>query len=328
MSLDPYKTLGVEKNTSPEEIKKVYRKLARKYHPDLNPNNKQAEAKFKELSEAYDILSDPEKKNEYDNLGKEDFYQKGFGGAGYQGPSFGTDDWTDFFNDILGGGAAKGSRKGGFSFGNSYFAKKGQNREHSLTLDFRTAISGSEVTMDLSLPETCPRCHGQGVLSSGKGVRPCPQCQGAGRITARQTLKTRIPAGVSDGQTVRLKGQGYPGESGGEPGDLLLKITVSPDDVFKRVGQDLYMEQPVSLYECLLGGTVEVNTLTGPANLKLPASTQNGQKFRIKGQGVTSVSPKKAGDLYVTVKVTLPGKLSPEARGLVEKLSQAAPVGL
>ncbi|MDR2142342.1 MAG: J domain-containing protein, partial [Deltaproteobacteria bacterium] len=255
MSLDPYKTLGVDKTARPEDIKKAYRRLARQYHPDLNPGNKAAESKFKELSEAYDILSDPAKKSEYDNLGREAFYQSGFGGSGYKRPNFESGDfpWADLFNDILGGGTRGGGRKssfsfgrgGGFSFGQPA-RKRGQNREHKLNLDFRTALVGSDVTLEVDVLETCPRCGGQGVMSAGGGVQACPNCFGQGQIQSRQTLKCFIPAGVRDGQTIRLKGKGSPGESGGEPGDLLLKISITPDEVFTREGDNLRADQPVS----------------------------------------------------------------------------------
>ncbi|MDR1084996.1 MAG: J domain-containing protein [Deltaproteobacteria bacterium] len=335
MSLDPYKTLGVDTKAKPEDIKKAYRKLARKFHPDLNPGSKEAEAKFKELSEAYDILSDPAKKSEYDNLGKDAFYQSGFGGTGYKRPNFETGEfpWADMFNDILGGGA-RSSRKsaggGGFSFGQNFSfgqkPKKGPNIDYSLELDFRSAVNGTDVTLEKDVPEICSRCSGQGVVASGAGVKSCPVCAGQGKTVGHQTLKARIPAGVSDGQVIRLKGQGGAGENGGGNGDLLIKVTVLPDKVFTRQNQDLYVEQPVSLYECLLGGWMEVPTLNGQSNLKVPAGTQNGQKFRIKGHGVPAVGQKKAGDLYITVKVSLPGKLSYEAVELVKKLSQSAPV--
>jgi molecular chaperone DnaJ len=332
MSLDPYKTLGVDQKSKPEDIKKAYRKLARKYHPDLNPGDKVAEAKFKELSEAYDILSDPAKKSEYDNLGKEAFYQSGFGGAGYKGPNFESGDfpWADIFNDILGGGF-RGSRKKSsnpfareFNFGGS---KKGQDREHHLNLNFRQALSGSEVTLDVESTDPCPRCGGQGVTSAGGGIKGCPLCQGRGAVNNRQTLKAHIPAGVKDGQTIRLKGKGYPGVNGGPNGDILLKVSISPDPVFSRQGEDLRLESSVPLYVCLLGGSIEVPTLTGRANLKIPVGTQNGQTFRLKGHGVPLLgTQKKAGDLLVTIKVVLPNKLSPEATELVEKLSHAAPM--
>ncbi|MDR1395886.1 MAG: J domain-containing protein [Deltaproteobacteria bacterium] len=346
--IDPYKTLGVPKTAGSEEIKKVYRQLARRYHPDLNPGDPAAEAKFKELSEAYDILSDPDKKREYDTLGRDKFYREGFGGAGYQRPNFESRDfsWADLFNDILGGGSrssrqnssagsSSGSSSagtGGFDFSRAFsFGRKGDkglNREHAVTLDFQSGLKGREITLELDGKKTCSRCSGHGVISSGGGAAACPQCRGAGTVKEHQTLKVLIPAGVKDGQIIRLKGRGWPGDGGGEPGDLLLKVSLAPDETFTRQDQDLFADQAVSLYDCLLGGTVEVPTLSGRASLKLPAGTQNGQTFRLKGQGVPEGAVKKTGDLYVTVKVTLPGKLSAEARALVQTLRQAAPVNL
>ncbi|MDR1658172.1 MAG: DnaJ domain-containing protein [Deltaproteobacteria bacterium] len=338
MSLDPYKTLGVDKKASPEDIKKAYRNLARKYHPDVNPGDKAAEDKFKELSMAYDILSDPAKKSEYDNLGSEAFFERGFGGAGYQSSSFDFRNfrWDDIFDDIFGGGPKPqtGRRKSTVNFGgNGGFGgfgagaaapARGQDIVHRLALSFMDAVKGTQITLQLDVPVTCSRCGGQGLMSSGGGVGQCPQCGGHGSVITKQTIKTRIPAGVTDGQKIRLRGKGQPSHNGGPPGDLNLVVEITPDSVFSRDGFNLTMEKPVSVYCSLLGGTVEVPTSTGRATLKIPPLTQNGAKFRLKGQGV--VTNKKTGDLIVSVKVVLPSSLSEEARQLVEKLSEVAPV--
>ncbi|MDR1309307.1 MAG: DnaJ domain-containing protein [Deltaproteobacteria bacterium] len=336
MNLDPYKALGVDKKASAEDIKKAYRKLARKYHPDVNPGDKGAEEKFKELSMAYDILSDPGKKTEYDNLGQEAFYERGFGGAGYKQPDFdmGSFPWADLFGDLFGGGA-KGGRatrgSGGFSFdglggfGRERAAAKGANREHSLTVDFRDAIKGHDITMELEAPETCARCGGQGHVSNGGGLRVCPACRGQGSTMGRQTIKAHIPAGVKDGQKIRLRNKGYPGQNGGPPGDLNLLVRIRPDAVMSRDGDDnLLMERKISLYLALLGGSVEVPTVSGKASLKIPAGTQNGARFRLKGKGVST--DRRIGDLYVTIKVVLPPKLSDEASRLVQRLQELAPL--
>ncbi|MDR1545971.1 MAG: DnaJ domain-containing protein [Deltaproteobacteria bacterium] len=347
MSLDPYKALGLDNKAGPEQVKQAYRRLAKQYHPDRNPGDKAAEEKFKELSMAYDILSDPAKKTEYDNLGREAFFERGFNGAGYR-PNFDAEGfpWGDsFFKDLFGGQSEGRARKaGGFSFehvfggggarsfgggarsfGGRPKPTKGGDREHELTLDFRDAALGTEITLGLDVSADCSRCGGQGVLSNGGGVKTCPACRGRGSQSSRQTLKARIPAGVKDGQKIRLRGKGLPGERGGPPGDLNLTVKVNPDPVFTR-GDDLNLrlEKEVDLYQAMLGGALEVPTLGGKATLKLPPGSQNGAKFRLKGQGV-SVG-RKTGDLIVTVKVVLPGPLSPEANKLVERLRELAPV--
>ncbi|MDR3203590.1 MAG: DnaJ domain-containing protein [Deltaproteobacteria bacterium] len=343
MTLDPYKTLGVEKNASPDSIKKAYRNLARKYHPDVNPNDKSAEEKFKELSMAYDILSDPNKKAEYDNLGREAFFERGFNGAGYKpnfdSHSFSFDDiFADFFaNDKFNSSSKTGRKNSSFSFGTAdggpfgnfggftKKATKGGDRELKLTLSFREAVNGTELTLELDMPEICSNCQGQGMISNGRGVRNCPECRGRGSVVSRQTIKAKVPAGIKDGQKIRLRGKGFPGENGGQPGDLNLIVQVSPDPVFVREGDvDLKLEKSLSLYDALLGGKIEVPTLSGPATLKIPAGTQNGSKFRLKGKGVNS--GKKTGDLYVAVKVLLPTSISEEAKELLSQLKELAPV--
>ncbi|MDR1677045.1 MAG: DnaJ domain-containing protein [Deltaproteobacteria bacterium] len=337
MSVDPYKALGVDKKASADEIKKAYRKLARKYHPDVNPNNKQAEEKFKELSMAYDILSDPAKKSEYDSLGHEGFFERGFGGSGYQQPNFDMNNfpWADIFADLMGGGQKTSrsgrSQKSPCSFNNFNFGQmgakptKGANREYQLTISFRDAVMGMDSTLKIEVPETCSECNGTGRVGRGSGQRTCPECQGRGSLMTPQTIKTRIPAGVEDGQKIRLRNKGYPGENGGPPGDLTLLIKIRPDQVFTRDENDnLVMEKKISLYLALLGGQVEVPTIDGLASLKIPPGTQNGAKFRLKGEGVET--KKKTGDLYVSIKVVLPSKLSEEATDLVERLKELAPL--
>ncbi|MDR3037955.1 MAG: hypothetical protein LBV21_01495 [Candidatus Adiutrix sp.] len=197
---------------------------------------------------------------------------------------------------------------------------------YTLSLDLREAALGTEVNLEVNLPQACPACCGQGLLAAGGGVRACPDCGGRGQIGRAQSLKAKIPAGIQDGQKIRLKGKGAPGENGGPSGDLLVEVTVRPDPVFTRAGRDLNLELPLSLYELLLGGAAEVATLTGRAALKVPAGTQNGTRMRLKGQGLPATRKEAAGDLYVTLKAVLPGRLSAEARRLVENLAEAAPV--
>ena len=333
MSLDPYKVLGVDKKAEASTIKSAYRKLARKYHPDVNPGDKASEEKFKEISEAYDILSDPAKKEEYDNLGREAFYERGFGGAGYQRPDFsqGGFSFEDIFGDLFGGGA-KRSGGGGFSFERHFGGaaaappRKGDDVNLKLSISLREAAAGTEVKLELGIPKTCPQCHGQGVLSSGGGVRSCPNCGGRGQVNQLESLKAKVPPGIKDGQKIRLKGKGSPGENNGPAGDLLVEVTIKPDPVFTRKDQNLMADLPVSLYTLLQGGQVEAPTLSGRAQLKIPAGTQNGTKMRLKGQGMPAVKNTAAGDLYVTIKVVLPTKLNAEAKKLVSQLAEAAPL--
>ena len=334
MSLDPYKVLGVEKSAEASDIKSAYRKLARKYHPDVNPGDKAAEEKFKEISEAYDILSDPAKKSEYDNLGREAFYERGFGGAGYQRPDFsqGGFSFEDIFGDLFGG--RSGRSGGGFSFnmgGGEGFSRQARRRGDDVNLklavSLREAANGTEAKLELAVPETCPQCQGQGIVANGGGVRSCPSCGGSGQVRNLQNLKVKIPAGIKDGQKVRLKGKGSPGSGGGASGDLMVEVSIKADPVFIRKDNDLYADLPVSLYDALLGGAVEVQTLAGRASLKIPAGTQNGAKMRLKGQGMPVTKKEPAGDLYVTLKIVLPTKLSDEAKNLAAELAKAAPVG-
>ena len=330
MSLDPYKTLGVDKKADAQAIKAAYRRLARQYHPDVNSGNQAAEEKFKEISEAYDILSDEEKRKEYDSLGRKAFYERGFGGAGYQRPDFSGASFSfeEIFSELFGGSlAGQRRRRPGSPFGPPE-ASRGSDLLLALTISFKEAALGSEAALSLNQPQICPACSGRGLASSDGGMRPCPQCQGQGRTSRPQSLKVKIQAGINSGQKIRLKGQGGPGLAGGPPGDLLVEVTVRPDPVFTRQGRDLGMELPVTLYEMLLGGPVSVPTLTGRATLKIPAGTQNGTRMRLKGQGMPATGREKAGDLYVTLKAVLPVRLDPEAAGLVERLAQAAPVVL
>ena len=327
MSLDPYKTLGVDKKAEAAAIKAAYRRLARQYHPDVNPGDQAAEEKFKEISEAYDILSDEEKRREYDSLGRKAFYERGFGGAGYQRPDFNGAGFSfdEIFGDLF-NGARPGRRRGGAGFPFGARPGRGEDLHCALTIGLKEAALGTEAALDLNQPQPCPACHGQGLLSSGGGVRTCQACHGQGRISRTQTLKVKIPAGLGSGRKIRLKGQGGPGAGGGPPGDLLVEVTVGPDPVFTSQGRDLGVEVPVSLYEMLLGGQVSVPTLTGRATLRVPAGTQNGTRMRLKGQGFPAAGREKAGDLYVTLKAVLPPRLDAEAAALAERLALAAPV--
>lgn len=337
MNIDPYEVLGLSKDASQEDIKKAYRKLARKYHPDVNPGDKEAEDKFKEISEAHDILGDEAKRAEYDNLGQQAFYDNAFGGAGYERPDFSTGfSFEDLFGDIFGGQARAAGGGGGFDYGTAFNRggggfefqagpRRGGDLSYSLKIGFRDAIFGTETTLEFDRPALCNACEGQGFSVVGNQMQPCPACGGRGRTSTREKLKARIPAGVDTGSKVRLAGKGMPGQNGGPAGDLFLEIEVAPDSVFSRQGQDILLETEITLYEAVLGGKIEVPTLAGRAALKIPPGTQNGGKFRLKGQGVKGSRGKPSGDLYVTVKVVIPRDLSSEARGLFEQLKDLAP---
>lgn len=370
MNFDPYEALGVSKDAGQDDIKKAYRKLARKYHPDVNPGNAESEEKFKQVSEAYDILGDKEKRAEYDRLGQQQFYDQAFGGQGYQRPDAGAGfSFEDLFGDIFsqrggGGGGVRfdfGGGGGGYDFGGGFGQgyqtgpRKGESLNYRMKIGFRDAIFGTETTFDLEHPATCSACGGQGIDLSSTSVcsqcqgsgritkkqgksqvmtvcpscggsgrmgqpRPCPACGGRGQTSRRETIKAKIPAGVDTGSKVRLAGKGNPGANGGPPGDLFLEIEVAPDPTFSRSGQDLNVTVDVPLVDAVLGGKVEVPTLTGRANLTIPAGTQNGAKLRLKGQGVPASKSKSAGNLYVTVKVVIPKNLSDEAKKKFEEL--------
>lgn len=367
MNFDPYEILGVAKDASKEEIKKAYRKLARKHHPDINPGDNESEEKFKQLSEAYDIIGDETKRAEYDRLGQQAFYDQAFDGSGYQRPDFsGGFNFEDILGDLFGGQAQGG---GGFNFKTSFTQgfpggrsqyyqagpQKGGDLSYGLRIGFREAVFGTETTLEFERPVNCSACNGSGLDASsvqtcrtcqgtgriktrqgqtqvmnvcpncgGSGrsgqARPCAACGGRGQTTVKEKLKARIPPGVNSGSKVRLAGKGLPGRDGGPPGDLYLEIEVAPDPVFRRKGQDLSTEISITLFEAVLGGKVEVPTLKGRAKLKIPAGTQNGQKFRLKSKGAPKTKDKPAGDLYVSVKVDIPKDLSPEAKEMFGKL--------
>ena len=329
MGVDPYKLLGVDKNADANAIKSAYRKLARKYHPDVNPGDQAAENKFKEISESYDILSDPAKKKEYDNLGGDAFYEKAFGGTGYQRPDFnqGGFSFEDIFGELFGGASpgASSNRRNNFDRGLAPKPQKGADVDFKLTISLAEVASGTETKLVVNTPYPCPQCQGQGVMSSGGGVRSCSRCAGKGTVSQPKNLKVKIPAAIKEGQKIRLAGKGSPGENGGAAGDILVEVTIKPDPIFTYKGTNLYADAPVGLYEALLGGTVQVPTLTSRAQLKVPAGTQNGAKMRLKGQGMPANKTEPTGDLYLTIKVILPTQLTDEAKELVSTLAALAP---
>ena len=368
---DFYRELGVASDASGEEIKKAYRKLARELHPDANPGDAQAEARFKKVSEAYGVLNDDNKRREYDETRALFSGGGGFPGAGFPGaggfPGGGTQgfDFGDIFGSTAGGGAGAGgfgdilsdilgrqagSRGGAATSG----ARRGADVETELRVDFVQAVRGADVPIKLSSPgrcercggsgarpgtspHTCPVCQGAGVTSRSQGAfafsepcrncrgtgqvvdDPCPTCAGNGITSQTRTITVRIPAGVKDGQRIRLAGKGAPGRRGGPPGDLFVVVHVSEHELLGRKGEDLTLTVPITFPEAALGTTLTVPTLDGEVSLKVPAGTASGRTLRVRGRGVPGKG--RTGDLLVTVEVAVPVRLTPEQRELLEKLA-------
>jgi molecular chaperone DnaJ len=357
---DYYQVLGVPKNASPAEIKKAYRKLAQQFHPDANPGNKDAEERFKEISSAYDVVGDEEKRKSYDQVREMAASGYGPGGPGGPGPSgwpggpggvrYETADFD--IGDLLRGFGGVGGR----GRQRQQRPQRGADLETEVQISFDEAMNGTTVPVRISGPAvchtchgsgaqpgtspiTCPTCDGAGSVSVNQGFfsmeRPCPECRGSGRIiehpcptchgtgAERRTRKfqVKIPAGVKDGARIKLDGRGEPGPAGGQPGDLYVKVRVGSHPVFGRKGDNLTVDLPVSYPEAALGANVEVPTLNGPVTLKVPAGTPHGKTFRVRGKG----APKKGGhgDLMVTVNVDVPDKLSREEKQLLKQLQDA-----
>jgi molecular chaperone DnaJ len=364
MAKDLYSVLGVKRDAKIDEIKKAYRKLARKFHPDVNPGNKEAEEKFKEISHANDVLSDPEKRKNYDEFGEEGLgagfnaeqarqykqwqqqagrFAKGgqgggfyYSGAGDQGANK-YSGFEDIFTDLFGTGGQT-TRTG---------PQRGRDVETSLELDFLSAVVGVTTRISLQMRESCKRCGGSGKVSSGtdnvcrtcKGtgqVRaaqgpfnfsqtcpdcggsgrsgdPCPECGGSGAAPSSVTIDVNIPAGVDDGSKVRLAGKGEPGLNGGPAGDLFIITKVRPHPVFKRDGDNLKLEAPVTIGEAMHGSEIPIPTPTGSVQLKVPAGIKSGQRLRLKGKGVPNLKTRVPGDMYVTVRVQIPATDDPKA---------------
>lgn len=352
---DYYEVLGVEKSADDAEIKKAYRALAKKYHPDMNPGDATAEAKFKEASEAYAILSDPEKRRQYDQFGHAAF-DNSAGGAGFD---FNGMDFTDIFGDIFGDFFGGGRRSGG-ARGNA--PTKGANIRTSVRITFEEAVFGCEKELELTLkdecgtchgtgakpgttPETCPKCGGKGQVvftsqsffgtvrnvqacpdcsGSGKIIKDkCPDCHGTGYIASRKKIQVSIPAGIDDGQSVRIREKGEPGINGGPRGDLLVEVVVSRHPIFQRQDTNIYSTVPVSFAIAALGGEVLINTVDGRVIYDVKPGTQTDTRIRLKGKGVPSLRNKDMrGDHYVTLVIQVPDKLSKEAKDLLKKFDE------
>ncbi|MEM7340210.1 MAG: molecular chaperone DnaJ [Actinomycetota bacterium] len=357
---DFYKTLGVSSDVSEKELTKAYRNLARKYHPDANPDDTKAEDRFKAISEAYDVLSDPERRKEYDDVrrfgGAGRFTTGGAGprpGAGTSGGGFSFDP-TDL-SDLLGGMFGSGSRST-----SGMQPRRGDDLEAELHLSFDEAVEGVTTSVHLTsdaacrschgsgaaagtTPQTCTRCNGRGVLDDNQGffsfsqpcdrcggrgrivVDPCPTCKGNGIERKPRQVKVRIPPGVRNGQRIRLKGRGTPGRNGGPAGDLYVVVEVASHELFGRSGDNLTIDVPITFAEAALGANVKVPTLDGTTvTLRVPAGTPAGKTFRVRGRGV-SASGDKVGDLLVTVAIDVPGELTDAQRNAIEALANATP---
>ncbi len=323
---DYYKILGIDRKASDKEIKQAYRRLARKHHPDLNPDDKEAESRFKEINTAYQVLSDPEKRKKYDRYGDQWEHADQFAGSGGQervkwdfgqgGTRFQYGDVGDF-DDILSslfGGAAAGPRM-------RRGPQRGQDVESTIEVTLDEAYHGSKRLIQLQTGEPCPTCGGTG----GVGNRTCTACNGAGSTMSPRRLEVKIPSGVKDGSRIRIAGEGGPGHAGGRRGDLYLVVKLLPHRTFERKGDDLYTDVPVPLATAMLGGEVELPTLNGNLSLKIPAETQNGRVFRLAGKGMPGLGGKKYGSLFAKAKVVLPTDLTDEERKLFEKLRSLRP---
>jgi DnaJ-class molecular chaperone len=327
---DYYKILGVARGASGDEIKKAFRKLARKYHPDVNPGDKKAEEKFKEINEAYEVLSDPEKRRKYDTLGPnwQEQFGPGFSSSGtrrtYQySNNRGNFDFdpsgagfSDFFEALFGRSTATGAR----GMRDDLRRRAGDNIEQPVEVTLQEAYIGGARTFNIQSTEVCPTCQGTGEV----GNRLCSTCSGQGTIPRNKRIQVKIPAGVDNGSKIRVAGEGQPGIGGGPRGDLFLVISVKPDPNFERKGDDLYTDVNVELVKAMLGGEVPVPTPDGRRLiLTIPPETQNDRTFRLAGKGMPRLRGEGSGNLYARVTVVLPMRLSSEERQLFERLARS-----
>ena len=359
---DYYEVLGVSKSVSDDELKKAFRKMAKQYHPDLHPGDKEAEAKFKEINEAYEVLSDKTKRARYDQFGfagVDPSYGAGtggFGGGFTGGFDMGDIDLGDIFGSFFGGGFGGGQRA------NPNAPRKGENLRASVTISFEEAAFGckKEITITRSEPcqsckgsgcapgttaEVCPDCRGTGMIriqrgggafsfttsapctrcgGTGKIIHtPCPDCKGAGSVRRQRKLTVQIPAGIDDGQAISLRGQGGAGANGGPAGDLLISVSVRPSDKFQRDGTAVYYDHTVSFAQAALGAKLTIPTIDGNVEYDLPAGTQPGTRFRLRGKGIPAVNGRGRGDQFVTVRVQVPTSLNAEQRQALLAFSQS-----
>ncbi|HWP17650.1 MAG TPA: molecular chaperone DnaJ [Burkholderiaceae bacterium] len=356
---DYYEVLGVPKNASDDDIKKAYRKLAMKYHPDRNQGEKakEAEEKFKEAKEAYEMLSDPKKRAAYDQYGHAGVDPNMGGAGGFRGGPEGFGGFAEAFGDIFGDiFGATGGRRGGPQ------VYRGSDLSYAMEITLEEAAAGKEAQIRVptwddcetchgtgakpgTSPKTCPTCGGSGTVHLRQGFfsiqqtcphchgsgriipEPCPACDGQGRIKRTKTLEVKIPAGIDDGMRIRSAGNGEPGINGGPPGDLYIEIRLKKHDVFERDGDDLHCTVPVSVTTAALGGSIEVPTLGGRAEIELPEGTQHGKTFRLRGKGIKGVRSAYPGDLYCHIAVEIPVKLTEHQRKLLRELDDALKKG-
>lgn len=358
---DLYEVLELQKGASDEEIKKAYRRLAKKYHPDLNPGDQEAETKMKEVNAAYEILSDPEKKARYDQFGHAGVDPSyGAGGGGYGGQYGGFEDFDlgSIFDSFFGGGMGQQTRRNG--------PRRGENIQVSVTLTFEEAAFGCEKEITVNRvekcpdcggtgakpgtsAETCPDCHGTGqikttqrtvfgVFSStapcsrchgtGKIIKePCGACHGAGVVRKQRTVTVKIPAGIDHGQTISMRGEGNVGTNGGAAGDIYVTVNVKPHDIFKRRGQDVMIEMPVTFVQATLGAELVVPTIDGKVSYTMPEGTQPDTVFRIKGKGIPNINGRGRGDHFVKIKIEIPRNVTHEQREILNKFDDSVSEG-
>ncbi len=375
MAEDYYQILGVSKNASDAEIKKAYRKLARKHHPDVNPGNKSAEEKFKQVSGAFEVLSNPQKRKLYDEFGEDaarigydekkaetlrayrNAQQSGGGRVHFGGEGPGGFDLGDLFGDLFG----RAERGGGAEFfsteemGQQSGPRRGEDLHTRVQLTLNEAVQGTQRTLTITRPGICPTCQGKGQRGplvtcptcggtgrarrsvggvsftgacptcngTGKAAKTCETCSGEGRVETTQTLTVTIPPGVHSGSQVRLAGQGAAGVRGGPPGDLYIEVDVLPHPVFKREGDNLLMDLPITVPEAMFGGEVRVPTFAGDVTVKIPPGSQSGRRLRVKGRGVPALKRNGQGDLYLTLKVMVPDSADPDAKEAAERMKKS-----
>ncbi len=346
---DYYEILGISRDAEQEEIKKAYRKLTRQYHPDRNPDDPQASDKFKEITEAYKVLSDPHKRAQYDRYGHSGMEGADFGDFGDFSQDF--SGFEDIFDMFFGGRRTRTSRR----------PRRGADLQYQLNLKFEEAAFGGEKEISIprvencpdcggsgsqpgSHPETCPQCGGRGEVSyrhqtafgnfvqtrtcercRGEGqiiTDPCKTCNGQGQVRRQRNLKVNIPPGVDTGHKLRMAGEGEAGPNNGPPGDLYIVIEVEPHSVFRREGSDLYCQVPISIVQAILGDEIQVPTLEGKVSLKIPSGTQPGRRFRLKNKGLQNIQGYGRGDLYVEARVVIPEKTNRKQRELLEEFAQ------
>lgn len=356
---DYYKTLGVDKKASAEEIKKAYRKLARKYHPDRNPDDKEAEGRFKEISQAHDVLGDPEKRKQYDN-GTGAFAGGASGGPGFGG--FGNFDFDassmgDILSNLFGGSGGGGAAPSGGGRRARSRPQRGRDLETEVRITFEQSISGAQVPLSVpttsgcptchgtgakpgTTPKVCPRCEGRGIESEGQGMfsitqpcsrcggsgtvieDPCPTCGGSGAVRNVKKFRVNIPPGVKEGSRIRVPGKGEAGARGGPEGDLYVVTHVAPSPVFKRKGEHLEVEVPLTVPEVLLGAEVQVPTLDGTKTLRVKPGTRDGSLQRLRGEGPPKLGGKSRGDIHYRFTIDVPEQLTDEQRVAVDELSK------